>query len=105
MTQASEDQPRENSHETIAALYFPGDHTAQNLAVGDILLAAGLWSLSFVLFRLEDLLFTAAALLCEPVVVKYLAKDYPAADATTGLRTGPEESQEIIVADLTLEGA
>jgi hypothetical protein len=61
LTQASKDQPRENSHETIAAL--PGGSPRANLAVGGILLAVGLWSLFFVLFRSEDLPLAVAALL------------------------------------------
>jgi len=40
-----------------------GDHPTPNLAVGGILLAAGLWSLFFVLFRSEDLPLAVAALL------------------------------------------
>lgn len=61
LAQASKDPPRENSQEVTAAL--AGDRPAQISQVGGILLAAGLRSLFFVLFRSEDLPLAVAALL------------------------------------------
>ena len=68
---------------------FPGDHTAQNLAVGGILLAAACGACFSSCSARKTYSLPRQHRCCEPVV-KCLAKDYPAADATTGLRAGPE---------------
>ena len=102
LTQASKDQPRENSHETIAAL--AGGTPRANLAVVGILLAVGLWGLFFVLFRSEDLpLAMAAQLLLAGSKTSGKGLSSCGCNDRTPDRAG-KESQEIIVADLTLGG-